>query len=306
MSSCSASMSDKGQMMSSIEFPNLGIHFGHVIQSIRIFSFPVAMYGITMALGILAGLFVASWTAKKTNQDPEDYTNIALLGIVLGLIGARTYYVVFSWDYYRLHPAEILDFRGGGLALYGSLIGAVAAVLIYCGRKKLSIPLVLDTACLGMVTGQIIGRWGNFFNREAFGEYTNNLLAMRLPLADVRQDAVTDLMREHEQVIGGEIFIQVHPTFLYESLWNLAVLILLMTLTLKKKKRFDGEIFLWYLLLYGVGRFWIEGLRTDQLLIPGTGIAVSQVLAAVLAAASLILIIVLRQKRKRHETNAPA
>ena len=285
-------------MMSSIEFPHLGIRFDHVIQNIRIFSFPVAMYGITMALGILAGLGVASRIAKKTGQNPDDYTNIALLGIVLGLLGARIYYVVFSWDYYRLHPAEIIDLRGGGLALYGSLIGAVAAVLIYCTRKRLNIPLVLDTACLGMVTGQIIGRWGNFFNREAFGEYTDNLLAMRLPLADVRPDAVTERMREHEQVIGGEVFIQVHPTFLYESLWNLAVLVILLIITLRRKKQFDGEVFLWYLLLYGAGRFWIEGLRTDQLLIPGTRIAVSQVLAAVLGIGAAVLIIVLRKRKK--------
>ena len=284
--------------MSSIEFPHLGIRFDHVIQNIRIFSFPVAMYGITMALGILAGLGVASRIAKKTGQNPDDYTNIALLGIVLGLLGARIYYVVFSWDYYRLHPAEIIDLRGGGLALYGSLIGAVAAVLIYCTRKRLNIPLVLDTACLGMVTGQIIGRWGNFFNREAFGEYTDNLLAMRLPLADVRPDAVTERMREHEQVIGGEVFIQVHPTFLYESLWNLAVLVILLIITLRRKKQFDGEVFLWYLLLYGAGRFWIEGLRTDQLLIPGTRIAVSQVLAAVLGIGAAVLIIVLRKRKK--------
>ena len=288
--------------MSSIEFPHLGIRFDHVIQNIRIFSFPVAMYGITMALGILAGLGVASRIAKKTGQNPDDYTNIALLGIVLGLLGARIYYVVFSWDYYRLHPAEIIDLRGGGLALYGSLIGAVAAVLIYCTRKRLSIPLVLDTACLGMVTGQIIGRWGNFFNREAFGEYTDNLLAMRLPLADVRPDAVTERMREHEQVIGGEVFIQVHPTFLYESLWNLAVLVILLIITLRRKKQFDGEVFLWYLLLYGAGRFWIEGLRTDQLLIPGTRIAVSQVLAAVLGIGAAVLIIVLRKRKKIKNT----
>ena len=284
--------------MSSIAFPHLGIYFDHVIQSIRIFSFPVAIYGITMALGILAGLGVASWTAKKTGQNPDDYTNIALLGIVLGLLGARIYYVVFSWDYYRLHPAEIPDLRGGGLALYGSLIGAVAAVLIYCARKRLNIPLVLDTACLGMVTGQIIGRWGNFFNREAFGEYTDNLFAMRLPLSDVRSDTVTELMRDHEQVIGGETFIQVHPTFLYESLWNSAVLVILMIITLKRKKRFDGEVFLWYLLLYGAGRFWIEGLRTDQLLIPGTRTAVSQVLAAALASLAAVLIIVFRKRKK--------
>ncbi len=284
--------------MSSIEFPHLGIHLNHVIQTIHIFSFPVAVYGITMALGILSGLFMASWVAKKTEQDPEDYTNIALLGIVLGLLGARTYYVVFSWDYYRLHPGEILDFRGGGLALFGSLIGAVAAVLIYCHRKHLRIPLVLDTACTGMVTGQIIGRWGNFFNREAFGEYTDNLFAMRLPVSDVRADEVTALMREHQQTIDGTVYIQVHPTFLYESLWNLGVLIILLVMTLKGTKRRDGEIFLWYLLLYGIGRFWIEGLRTDQLLIPGTQVAVSQVLAASLAAVAAVLIIIIRKDSK--------
>ena len=285
----------------SIEFPNLGIHLSHVVRYLYIFSYPVAVYGITMALGILAGLFVASWTAKKTGQNPDDYTNIALLGIVLGLLGARTYYVIFSWDYYSNHPAEILDFRGGGLALYGSLAGAVAAVLIYCGWKRLKIWLVLDTACLGMVTGQIIGRWGNFFYREAFGDYTDHLLAMRLPLEAVRAGEVTQLMHDHEQVIDGVTYIQVHPTFLYESLWNLAVLIVLMWVTLRKKKRFDGEVFLLYLLLYGIGRFWIEALRTDQLLIPGTKIPVSQVLAAILAAGSLLLILILR-KRKNTET----
>ena len=282
----------------SIEFPHLGIQLNHVIRSFRIFSYPVAVYGVTMALGILTGLLVASWVAKKTGQNPEDYTNIALLGIVLGLLGARTYYVAFTWDYYGAHPAEIFDFRGGGLALYGSLIGAVAAVLIYCRWKKLKIPLVLDTACLGMVTGQIIGRWGNFFNREAFGEYTDSLFAMRLPLADVRADEVTQRMREHAGVIDGVEYIQVTPTFLYESMWNLGVLVILLVVTLRRKKKFDGEIFLLYLLLYGIGRFWIEGLRTDQLLIPGTRVAVSQVLAAVLAAGSLILILTLRRRRR--------
>ena len=233
----------------SIDFPNLGIHLPYVIRSFSVFGYEIALYGITMALGILAGLYVAMWVAKKTGQDPDDYVNIALLGIVLGLLGARTYYVVFSWDYYKDHLNEILDFRGGGLALYGSLIGAVLAVMIYCRVKKLSILQVLDTACLGMVTGQIVGRWGNFFNREAFGGYTDNLLAMRLPLEAVRATEVTQQMREHAQVIDGITYIQVHPTFLYESLWNLGVLIVLVCVTLKMKQRYDGQVFLGYLLL---------------------------------------------------------
>ena len=283
----------------SIDFPNLGIHLPYVIKSFSVFGYEIALYGITMALGILAGLYVAMWMAKKTGQNPDDYVNIALLGIVLGLLGARTYYVVFSWDYYKDHLNEILDFRGGGLALYGSLIGAVLAVLIYCRVKKLKIPLILDTACLGMVTGQVVGRWGNFFNREAFGGYTNNLLAMRLPLDAVRATEVTEQMREHAQVIDGITCIQVHPTFLYESLWNLAVLIVLVFITLKHLKRFHGEIFLGYLMLYGIGRFWIEGLRTDQLRFWGTQIAVSQVLAAILAVCSAVLILLIRSRHKK-------
>ena len=283
----------------SIDFPNLGIHLPYVIKSFSVFGYEIALYGITMALGILAGLYVATWMAKKTGQNPDDYVNIALLGIVLGLLGARTYYVVFSWDYYKDHLNEILDFRGGGLALYGSLIGAVLAVLIYCRVKKLKIPLILDTACLGMVTGQVVGRWGNFCNREAFGGYTNNLLAMRLPLDAVRATEVTEQMREHAQVIDGITCIQVHPTFLYESLWNLAVLIVLVIITLKHLKRFHGEIFLGYLMLYGIGRFWIEGLRTDQLRFWGTQIAVSQVLAAILAVCSAVLILLFRSRHKK-------
>ena len=283
----------------SIDFPNLGIHLPYVIKSFSVFGYEIALYGITMALGILAGLYVATWMAKKTGQNPDDYVNIALLGIVLGLLGARTYYVVFSWDYYKDHLNEILDFRGGGLALYGSLIGAVLTVLIYCGVKKLKIPLILDTACLGMVTGQVVGRWGNFFNREAFGGYTNNLLAMRLPIDAVRATEVTQQMKEHAQVIDGVTYIQVHPTFLYESLWNLAVLIVLVIITLRHLKRFHGEIFLGYLMLYGIGRFWIEGLRTDQLRFWGTQIAVSQVLAAILAVCSAVLILLFRSRHKK-------
>ena len=270
-------------MSDSIAFPNLGIYLPHVIKSFSVFGYEIAVYGITMALGILAGMYMAVYVAKKTGQDADDYMNLTLIGIFTGLICARVYYVIFSWDYYRLHPLEILDFRGGGLALYGSVIGAVSTAVIYALVKKLKPALML-----------VIGRWGNFFNREAFGTYTDNLLAMRLPLSAVRADEVTGLMMEKAEEIGGETFIQVHPTFLYESLWNLGVLMLLLLMTKNKFKKADGEIFLWYLFLYGIGRFWIEGLRTDQLLVWGTDIAVSQLLAAVLAVGSGLLILLIR------------
>ena len=147
--------------------------------------------------------------------------------------------------------------------------------------------------------GQSIGRWGNFFNREAFGGYTDNLLAMRLPLDAVRASEVTEEMLSHQVVENGIACIQVHPTFLYESLWNLGVLAVLLVITLKGLKKFNGEIFLYYLLLYGIGRFWIEGLRTDQLLLPVVNLPVSQLLSIVLAAVSLVLILVLRRRTGR-------
>ena len=137
----------------------------------------------------------------------------------------------------------------------------------------------------------------NFFNREAFGEYTDNLFAMRLPLDAVRDSDVTELMREHIEIIEGVKFIQVHPTYLYESLWCLMVLVIMILYT--KHKKFDGEVFLVYLLGYGAGRVWIEGLRTDQLLLPGGGLPVSQILAGVLVAGSLFIIVVTRLRLRK-------
>ena len=152
----------------------------------------------------------------------------------------------------------------------------------------------MDTAGLGLVAGQMIGRWGNFFNREAFGEYTDSLLAMRLPVDAVRSSDITELMREHMETVDGVSYIQVHPTYLYESLWCMMVLIIM--LLYRKHKKFDGEVFLVYLLGYGLGRVWIEGLRTDQLLLPVVGLPVSQILAGVIVVVSTILIIYHRWK----------
>ena len=185
---------------------------------------------------------------------------------------------------YKGDLLSVFNLRQGGLAIYGGVIAAIITTFVYAKIKKMSAALIFDTAGLGLVAGQAIGRWGNFFNREAFGEYTDSLFAMRLPVSAVRSSDITDLMREHIEVIDDIPFIQVHPTFLYESMWCAGVFILL--LLYRRHKRFDGEVFLFYLLGYGLGRLWIEGLRTDQLLIPGTQIAVSQVLAGILAIVS--------------------
>ena len=290
-------------MHTMIEFPNLGIYLENVGKSITIFGFDIAFYGLIIGVGMILGITIATWEAKRTGQNPEDIMDLALYGIIFGIIGARIYYVVFSWDMYKDDLGSIFNIREGGLAIYGGVIAAVITVIIFAKVKKLSAPLLFDTVGLGLVLGQAIGRWGNFCNREAFGEYTDNLFAMRLPLDAVRKSDVTELMREHIEVIDGVEFIQVHPTYLYESLWCLMVLGIM--LLYRKHKKFDGEVFLIYLLGYGAGRFWIEGLRTDQLLLPGIDLPVSQLLAGILVVASISAITVIRMKRRGSGSENP-
>ena len=271
-----------------IDFPHIGIHLKSVGDHITIFGFDIAYYGIVIGIGILAGIFIAAMEAKLTGQNPEDYYDLAIYAVIFSIIGARIYYVIFSWDMYKRDILSVFNIRQGGLAIYGGVIAAVITVTVFARRRNLSAPLLMDTAGLGLVAGQMIGRWGNFFNREAFGEYTDWLLAMRLPVDAVRGSDITDLMRKHMETVDDVSFIQVHPTFLYESLWCLLILILL--LIYRKHKQFDGEIFLLYLAGYGFGRFWIERLRTDQLLLPN-GFPVSQLLAGILVVGSVLFLL---------------
>lgn len=285
-------------MTTSINFPNLGIHLENVGKTITVFGFDIAYYGIVIGLGVLAGILIAAFLAKKTGQDPDTYYDLALYAVVLSVIGARIYYVIFSWDSYKHDLLSIFNIREGGLAIYGGVIVAIITVYVYAKVKKIPFGLLTDTAGPGLILGQIIGRWGNFFNREAFGEYTDSLFAMQLPIDAVRSSDITEKMMEHVEVIDGIRYIQVHPTFLYESLWNVCILTL-MLLWIKHKK-FDGQVFLIYLFGYGVGRFWIEGLRTDSLMLFGTGLRVSQALALVLAVGAVVInIIAMRKKRKK-------
>ena len=277
----------------NINFPNLGIYLDHVGKSISVFGFEIAFYGIIIGCGIVGGVLLAQWQAKRTGQDPELYLDLAMIAVVLSIIGARLFYVIFEWDQYKDNLLEILNTRNGGLAIYGGVITAIITVYVFSRVRKVSFGLLLDTAGLGLVLGQIVGRWGNFFNREAFGGYTDNLLAMQLPVSAVHSSHITAELAEHIVEVGGVSYIQVHPTFLYESLWNVGVLAFLIWYT--KRKKFDGEVFLFYLLLYGIGRFWIEGLRTDQLIFFGTGIPVSQMIAVGMVAGSLILMAVGRR-----------
>ena len=253
----------------NISFPNLGIYLDHVGKSISIFGFSIAYYGMIIGAAILIGFLIATAEAKRTGQNPEDYLDMGIVGVIAGIAGARIYYVIFSWDLYKDNLLSIFNLREGGLAIYGGVIGAVIAVFVMAAVKKKSPFQILDTIALALLNGQMLGRWGNFFNREAFG-------------------------------IDGVSYIQVHPTFLYESLWCAGLLIILFLY--RKHKKYEGELFLMYLFGYGAGRVWIERLRTDQLFLPGIGFPVSELLAGCLVIVTGIMLIYCRRHcRKRNE-----
>ena len=269
--------------MCSSDLPHLGIEIASLGKGITIGGFTIAFYGMIIAFGMVMGYLMTAFQAKRTGQEPDLYLDLALWDIVFAVIGARIYYVIFTWDYYKDNLLQIFNTRGGGLAIYGGVIAGVITTIIFGKVRKQNFFQLLDTACIGLITGQIIGRWGNFCNREAFGGYTNGLFAMQLKQSDVAASNLTHSVLKHAVEIDGTRYIQVHPTFLYESFWNIGVLIILLLFT--KHRKYNGQIFLIYLLGYGLGRAWIEGLRTDQLIFFGTGVAVSQVLSGVLVVA---------------------
>lgn len=283
-------------MNGTIRFPHLGITLHQVIKTVSVGNLEIACYGIVLATAMVTGLLLVMKVADKTGQKGDDYFDLGMVAIVVSVLCARIYYVVFSWDYYREHLTEIVNLRKGGLAIYGGVIGGVLTVAVFCCIRKMRFWKTLDTAVLGLVWGQALGRWGNFFNREAFGSYTDNLLAMQLPVSDVRTYEVTQEMWQHVTTINGVEYIQVHPTFLYEGMWNL--LLLLFIFIYRKHKKFDGELLCIYLMGYGLGRFFIEGLRVDQLLIGHTGIAVTQVVCICIFVGGLIGLVLGHRKSK--------
>ena len=284
------------QMMGDMDiaFPNLGIYLHNVPKTIMIGNFGIALYGILVAAAMLTGISIAAYIGKRTGQDPDLYWDCFVWIVISAIVGARIYYVIFMWDYYKDNLPEIFNLRAGGLAVYGGIILTVIAIIIFCRRRKANPFLFLDTIGFGLVIGQVIGRWGNFFNREVFGQYTDGLLAMRLPVSMVRESDISESIRAHME--AGTNYIQVHPTFLYEGLWNLMLFALLLICLKKKTKKFDGELFLVYLAGYGIGRAVIEHIRTDQLYLPGTTIPVSMVLGIVIAACSILTILTGRKR----------
>ena len=280
--------------MYDLKFVNLGITIEHMVSSVNVFGFRIAFYGIIIGIGMLLGIMLAAWDAEDRGLGEDVIYDHVFWVIVIGIMGARLYYVFFQWDAYKDDLLQILNLRAGGLAIYGGVIAGITTLYVLCRRKKLSFLDVADSLILAVLVGQILGRWGNFFNCEAFGRYTESLFAMRIRKAIVNPIMIDAELLEHLIIENGTEYIQVHPTFLYESFWNFCLLMFL--LWYRKRKKFTGEIFLLYLCGYGLGRCIIEGLRTDSLMIPGTGIAVSQLLAGTCFVVSLFLILLGRKR----------
>ncbi len=300
---------DTKMLLTSIQFPNLNITLNNLPKSVNLFGLDIAFYGMIIAFGMIMGIMIACHEAKITGQDPNDYLDFAIYAIILSVIGARIYYVIFSWDEYKGNLLSIINIRNGGLAIYGGVITAILTCFVYSKIKKMSFPKMCDTGILGLLLGQIIGRWGNFFNREAFGQVVSDShrFAMRIFFdQNYERYQVPDSVAQGMEKMTGKTleqldYIQVQPTFLYESVWNLGLLCFL--LVMKKRKKFDGEVILWYLMGYGLGRFIIEGYRSDQLIMPITGWPVSQALSAAVFVGATIIWLVIRLKCRKSEND---
>lgn len=264
----------------SIRFPGLGIEFEYVIRAFKIYGMEISVYGLLITLGMLMGLAFMLLEAKRAKENVNQCLMTFIWAVIGGVIGARLFYAVFAWEHFQDNYLDLFKVEQGGMSIYGGIFGAILMVAAYCRVRKVRFGRMADYASVGLVTAQMIGRWGDFFNRESFGDYTDTMFVMQLPLASVRTGEVTALMRENLVTIDGASYIQVHPAFLYESVWCLILLLVL--LGYLRRRKFDGEVFMVYLTWYGFGRFFIEWLRTDQLLIPGIRISVSLLISAAL------------------------
>ncbi len=279
-----------------IIFSKLGLEFTRIEPvAFEVFGVAIYWYALLICMGFIGGLLIPMAIAKKTGQNTEDYVDFFMYALIAAIIGARLYYVAFEWDSYKNDLISILNIREGGLAIYGGVIAGILTLYVFARVKKLDFKVMCDTAAPGLIFGQVIGRFGNFMNMEAFGGYTDNIFAMSLNVAKTKY--IPDVLVDKMITINGAEYIQVHPTFLYESMWNLVLLILI--LLYFKHRKYKGEIALLYLFGYGLGRAWIEGLRTDQLIIGNTGIPASQALAILLVIGSLGIMVYTRIKLRK-------
>lgn len=278
-------------------FDGLGISFNIPSVAFTVGSYEVHWYGIIIAFGFALAVLYGGVTAKKWKMSLDGMTDVLIWGTLFGIVGARLYYVVFEWDYFAAHPEEIIAIWHGGIAIYGGIIGAIIGAWIGAKIGKIDFQNLLDVGALGLLIGQGIGRWGNFFNQEAFGANTDTAL-FRMWSTKIRDELAAnqyELLQKGMEVNPAEA---VHPTFLYESVWCLGLFLILHFLV-KKRRKFKGEIFLLYGIGYGLERMVVEGLRTDSLYIGSTTIRVSQLLSAVIIVVFAVWLIIMLQKLKK-------
>lgn len=278
-------------MAPEIIFPNLGIKINELNNvAINLFGINVYWYGLIICTAILIGILCVDRKFKKAGRKSDDAFDFILIVLVTSVIGARLYYVAFMWDYYSQHISQIFNLRAGGIAIYGAVIASIITALIYCKVKKINFYWFADVFAPYLLLGQCMGRFGNFFNKEAFGSSTNSLFAMA-----IRCDAVKNIpesLMDQFVTIGNANYIQVHPTFLYESCGSLIVFLFL--LWLYNHKKTDGDVFAFYCMGYSLVRFFVEGLRTDSLY--AGPFRVSQLVAIGLFTVGLIIFIINRIK----------
>ena len=277
-------------------FPKLGIDITINDTAFTLFGLEIKWYGLLITLGMLLAMIYCFSQMKKYGIDPDRAIDAVIGGIIGGLIGARAYYVIMQWEDYAGNWKSIFNIRNGGLAIYGGIIGAVIVGGLVAKLRKVKLLPLLDVASMGFLLGQGIGRWGNFTNQEAFGYNTDNIFGMSSGKIRDWIISVNSDMSSPADLIAMNADKPVHPCFLYESVWCLLGFVLL-AIFAKKIRKFDGQIFLMYLGWYGLERFFIEGLRTDSLMI-GT-MRVSQVLAAICFISSVVLLVVILNKVKR-------
>ncbi len=283
----------------TIWFPNLNLEFYNFDGiAFNLFGLEVMWYGVIIMTGVVLAYILASWNANRQGYDKDMFVDFLPFMIIWGIIGARAYYVIFAWDQYKDNLLSIFNIRGGGIAIYGAIIAGVLYAIYFTKKRKINFFTFADIAMPSLLLGQAIGRYGNFVNREVYGGFTENIFAMRILLEDAQilNDEILNNLIEY----NGATYIQVHPTFFYESTLNFCIVIALLLYT--KRKRFEGEVFFLGMLGYGIVRFIVEGIRVDQLLIPNTTIAISQLLGICIAIASFIAIIVLNNKKKKNQS----
>lgn len=281
-----------------IAFPNLGIYIGTLKNNIKIGDFTIAYYGIIIAVGMLLAFFVATKCAKKIGISEDTMYDLFIIVILLGIIGARAYYVLFNLDYYSIRPYEILDIRAGGLGVYGGIILSIIGIIVYSIIKKCDIGKVLDAVGIAIPLGQAIGRYGNFFNMEAYGSYTNNIFAMRMNIkfldsANISYEQLINAVEEN-----GTRYIQAHPTFFYESTLNIVLFILLLYI-FNKHYKFKGQLIATYFIGYGMIRFFVESLRTDSLMFYNYKVSQLVAIACVLIGSFIYILNIFFIKKKK-------